>query len=106
MRWQAKPENSQMHDSAEATVTPKSDEELKELVSLARLVAYARENAKDLNAEWLKNWVAGLEASGAIEEPLHLWNLLAKNSTSANQAKTCGFIGCERRVPMCSTKWP
>ncbi|NEJ71972.1 hypothetical protein GR197_15695 [Rhizobium phaseoli] len=41
-----------MHDAAEATFTPKSDDELKELVSLARLVAYARENAKDLNAEF------------------------------------------------------
>ncbi|PDS78834.1 hypothetical protein [Rhizobium sp. L43] len=41
-----------MHDAAEATLTPKSDEELKELVSLARLVAYARENARDLNAEF------------------------------------------------------
>ncbi|EJT01026.1 hypothetical protein [Rhizobium sp. CCGE 510] len=41
-----------MRDATEATMTPKSDEELKELVSLARLVAYARENAKDLNAEF------------------------------------------------------
>ncbi|MDC7746124.1 MULTISPECIES: hypothetical protein [Rhizobium] len=41
-----------MHDAAEATLTPKSEEELKELVSLARLVAYARENARDLNAEF------------------------------------------------------
>ncbi|RUM00809.1 hypothetical protein [Rhizobium chutanense] len=41
-----------MHDAAEATPAPKSDEELKELVSLARLVAYARENARDLNAEF------------------------------------------------------
>ncbi|MBP2449369.1 hypothetical protein [Rhizobium leguminosarum] len=41
-----------MHDAAEATMTPKSEEELKELVSLARLVAYARENARDLDAEF------------------------------------------------------
>ncbi|ANM13513.1 MULTISPECIES: hypothetical protein [Rhizobium] len=41
-----------MQDAAEATIAPKSDEELKELVSLARLVAYARENARDLNAEF------------------------------------------------------
>ncbi|MGV4792147.1 hypothetical protein [Rhizobium sp. F40D2] len=41
-----------MHDAAEVTIKPKSDEELKELVSLARLVAYARENARDLNAEF------------------------------------------------------
>ncbi|MBB5666042.1 hypothetical protein [Rhizobium leguminosarum] len=41
-----------MHDATEATTTPKSDDELKELVSLARLVAYARENARDLNAEF------------------------------------------------------
>jgi len=52
MRRHGKPENFQMHDVAEATIPPKSDEELKELVSLARLVAYARENAKDLNAEF------------------------------------------------------
>ncbi|NEI21349.1 hypothetical protein GUK30_18210 [Rhizobium leguminosarum] len=41
-----------MHETAEATVTRKSEEELKELASLARLVAYARENARELNAEF------------------------------------------------------
>ncbi|MBX5159097.1 MULTISPECIES: hypothetical protein [unclassified Rhizobium] len=41
-----------MHDATEAMMAPKSDDELKELVSLARLVAYARENARDLNAEF------------------------------------------------------
>ncbi|TAU35495.1 hypothetical protein ELI43_36090 [Rhizobium leguminosarum] len=41
-----------MHETAEATVSPKSEEELKELASLARLVAYARENARELNAEF------------------------------------------------------
>jgi hypothetical protein len=41
-----------MHDAAEATATQKSDEDLKELASLARLVAYARQNAKELNAEF------------------------------------------------------
>jgi hypothetical protein len=41
-----------MHDAAEATATQKSDEDLKELASLARLVAYARQNAKQLNAEF------------------------------------------------------
>ncbi|WP_027687339.1 hypothetical protein [Rhizobium leguminosarum] len=41
-----------MDDAAEATATQKSEEELKELASLARLVAYARENARELNAEF------------------------------------------------------
>ncbi|MGO7213281.1 hypothetical protein GR247_09985 [Rhizobium leguminosarum] len=41
-----------MHDTAEATTTQKSEEELKELASLARLVAYARESARELNAEF------------------------------------------------------
>ncbi|MGO8594030.1 hypothetical protein ACC796_36510, partial [Rhizobium ruizarguesonis] len=41
-----------MHDTAEATTTQKSEEELKELASLARLVSYARESARELNAEF------------------------------------------------------
>lgn len=41
-----------MHDAAETIATQKSEEELKELASLARLVAYARENARELKAEF------------------------------------------------------
>ena len=41
-----------MHDAAEAIAAQRSDEDLKNLASLARFVAYARENAKELNAEF------------------------------------------------------
>lgn len=41
-----------MTNTVDGTVTKNNDEQLKELASLARLVAYARENAKELNSEF------------------------------------------------------
>jgi hypothetical protein len=58
-----------MHETAEATTTQKSEEELKELASLARLVAYARENARQLNAEF-SAYCLDL-ALGALLQDLH-----------------------------------
>ena len=41
-----------MNGAVDEAKISKSDERLKELVSLARLVAFARQNAKELNADF------------------------------------------------------